>query len=253
MLARHALTILAVRDLNASLRFYRDAFWWPAAVATPVYMELALPGGARLGLYEREAFARNTGLLPSETDGITATELYFAVDDPEATVRRLLASGARQLSPLSERPWGDAAAYFADPDGNVVVVARLGVPEPREVGVRWMETWRGGDVAILDEVHAADFVDHAPGGDGTFADGVRALYAAFPDFVAVTEAMALDGEVVTIRWTATGTHRGAFLGVAPTGRVVRFRGIEVLTVREGKVRERWGEWDGLGLFEQLRG
>jgi uncharacterized glyoxalase superfamily protein PhnB len=39
-------------------------------------------------------------------------------------VNRLTAAGARVLSPVAPRDWGDDAAYFADPDGNVIVVAR---------------------------------------------------------------------------------------------------------------------------------
>lgn len=126
MPARHALTILAVRNLDASLRFYRQAFGWELPVATPVYAELLLPGGMRLGLYQREAFARNTGEMPSETPPgtITSTELYFYVDQPDEAVAALEAAGARELSPWSKRDWGDDAAYFADPEGNVVVIAR---------------------------------------------------------------------------------------------------------------------------------
>jgi len=45
------------------------------------------------------------------------------VDDLEGTIERLRDAGARPLSPRADRNWGDEAAYFADPDGNVVAVA----------------------------------------------------------------------------------------------------------------------------------
>lgn len=123
---RHVLTILAVEDLEANSTFYRAAFGWPCAVETPVYVELALPGGQRLGLYERESFGKNTGKLPVRTGPgeLAATELYFHTDDLEAAIARLELAGARLLSPLAPREWGDEAAYFADPSGNVLVVAR---------------------------------------------------------------------------------------------------------------------------------
>lgn len=126
MLARHALTILAVQDLAAAMRFYREAFGWEQAVAAPVYAEFVLPGGMRFGLYQREAFARNTGNLPAQTPAgaITPTELYFYIDQPDESMARLRSAGARELSPWSMRDWGDEAAYFADPDGNVLVIAR---------------------------------------------------------------------------------------------------------------------------------
>jgi predicted enzyme related to lactoylglutathione lyase len=119
------LTILAVDDVARATAFYRDAFAWPQTVAVPVYAELAVPGGMRLGLYARAGFARNTGRPPGRIGPgeLTATELYLHVDDLEAAIARLRAAGAVELSPRARRDWGDDAAYFADPDGNVVVVA----------------------------------------------------------------------------------------------------------------------------------
>lgn len=124
--ARPVLTILAVDDLQRAATFYREAFAWPVRVDVPVYVELALPDGRGLGVYQREAFARNTGQLPSVVPAgmITATELYLHCADLDGAITRLQAAGARELSARAPRPWGDEAAYFADPDGNVLVVAR---------------------------------------------------------------------------------------------------------------------------------
>lgn len=121
-----ALIILAVGDLPRSLRFYREAFGWPQRVDMPVYAEFDLPDGLRLGLYERETFGLNIGRAPFSPPAgeLTATELYLYAEDAPALVRRLEAAGARRLSPLSARDWGDEAAYLADPDGNVLAVAR---------------------------------------------------------------------------------------------------------------------------------
>lgn len=126
MNAQPALIILAVSDLPRAVRFYRSAFGWPQEVDVPVYAEFAMPGDQRLGLYERGAFGRNTGQTPDATpDGaLTGTELYFYPADLPAAIVRLEASGARMLSKLTKRDWGDEAAYFADPDGNVLVMAR---------------------------------------------------------------------------------------------------------------------------------
>jgi hypothetical protein len=54
-----------VEDLPRALAFYRRAFGWAQPVDTPVYAELALPGGLRLGLYARAAFAANTCQVPA--------------------------------------------------------------------------------------------------------------------------------------------------------------------------------------------
>lgn len=128
MNARHALTILAVTDLDAATRFYDASFGWTATVRVPVYVEYALPESMRFGLYAREAFGENTGRVPVRTPegDLAPTELYFYVPDLAEACARLVAAGARELSPAAMRTWGDEAAYFADPDGNVLVVARRG-------------------------------------------------------------------------------------------------------------------------------
>jgi predicted enzyme related to lactoylglutathione lyase len=120
------LIILAVRDLPRAVAFYRAAFDWPIRVEVPVYVEMEMPGGQRVGLYHHEGFARNTGLpaagVPAEHTA--ATELYFHTEELPATIERLRQAGARLLSAPALRPWGDEAAYFADP-------ARMRQDEPR--------------------------------------------------------------------------------------------------------------------------
>jgi predicted enzyme related to lactoylglutathione lyase len=124
--ARLALLILAVEDLNRAVAFYRAAFGWSQTVDDAIYAEFALPGNQRLGLYARASFGRNTGQAPrSVTRGdITSTEIYLYVDDLAAAIVRVEGAGARALSPRAQRAWGEEAAYFADPDGNVVVLAQ---------------------------------------------------------------------------------------------------------------------------------
>jgi uncharacterized protein len=124
--ARLGLIILAVRDLPRAVQFYRDVFGWPAAVDVPVYVEFALPGDLRLGLYQREAFSHNTGQLPVEIRNgqLTGTELYLYPDDLPSALAHLERLGARRLSALAPRDWGDEVAYFADPDGNILALAR---------------------------------------------------------------------------------------------------------------------------------
>lgn len=126
--ARLGLVILAVRDLPAAVRFYREVFAWSQTVDVPVFSEFQLPGGVRVGLYERESFGRNTGRVPHATPSgeLAPTELYFYVDDPEASIRKAMNAGGKLLSPLAPRGWGDEAGYCTDLDGNVLVFARPG-------------------------------------------------------------------------------------------------------------------------------
>lgn len=122
----------------------------------------------------------------------------------------------------------------------------------------WMERiWHRHELDAIDELHAPDFVDHSAAGRATdnaaYRAGIAELYAAFPDWAGVIEDLFGDPRTgkVAVRWSGTGTHVGAFLGCAPTGRVVTFVGIEIVTVLDGRIVERWGEWDGIALLKQL--
>ena len=123
---KYVLTILAVKNLAKSVSFYTEVFGWEQIVNVPVYAEFKIPGGMRLGLYERKSFALNVGKIPicTATNELTPTELYFYVDDIEAAIGKFKKAKARVLSELSRRDWGDEAIYFADLDGNVIVLAR---------------------------------------------------------------------------------------------------------------------------------
>jgi predicted enzyme related to lactoylglutathione lyase len=121
---RLALVILAVEDRTRALTFYREAFGWSLEVNAPTYAELALPGGLRLGLYDRRGFGKNFGHEPRSTGGVSCTELYVQVDDLDRADARLMQAGARLLDRCRPRDWGDEVAYYADPDGNVIALAR---------------------------------------------------------------------------------------------------------------------------------
>lgn len=128
MSSRLALVILAVSDLARSRRFYVEAFGWPVVVDVPVYVEFELPSATRVGLYDQTAFVRNTSrsLSAAATGGETSrAELYFFPDNLDQTIEKVKRAGGILLSALARREWGDDTAYFADPDGNVLALARV--------------------------------------------------------------------------------------------------------------------------------
>lgn len=113
-----------------------------------------------------------------------------------------------------------------------------------------------GDFALFEELFADDFVDHTPQ-PGTTADkdGVRVLYHrlrdAFPDFRPEIHWQTVDVDVVTTYKTYHGTHRGEFLGIAATGRTVRFDTVDAMRVRDGRIVEHWGVANLYGVLGQL--
>jgi catechol 2,3-dioxygenase-like lactoylglutathione lyase family enzyme len=117
--------VLAVSDVDRAYAFYRGIFGWESHLGWPgEYEELVVTEEDRLGLYRRDGWSASAGAEPAELNGrVSPAYLYVRVDDLGGTIERLEEAGARPLSPRANRNWGDEAAYFTDPDGNVLAVA----------------------------------------------------------------------------------------------------------------------------------
>jgi catechol 2,3-dioxygenase-like lactoylglutathione lyase family enzyme len=123
---KRAHFIFYVRDQDASSRFYSETLSIEPRLHVPGMTEFELPGGARLGLMPEADIKSLLGDSlpdPKTASGIPRAELYLYVEDPAVYHERALGTGARELSPLLPRGWGDEAAYSIDPDGHVVAFA----------------------------------------------------------------------------------------------------------------------------------
>jgi predicted ester cyclase len=114
------------------------------------------------------------------------------------------------------------------------------------------EVWGKGDLALIDELLAPDFVDHGlPAGmDPGFTGAKRAVQGAldaFPDGQWTVEDVIAEGEKVVIRWKMDATHEHEFRGIAPVGKPVTVAGITILRIAGGKITERWVNWDAMAL------
>ena len=113
-----------------------------------------------------------------------------------------------------------------------------------------------GDLDTLDGLVTADAVDRDPApGQGLGPAGYKAMFAelrtAFPDLHIEVEHMTAAGDDVAFAYTLTGTHRGEFQGHAPTGGTFQVRGVQISRFEGGKLAERWGSSDQLGMMTQL--
>jgi predicted ester cyclase len=102
-----------------------------------------------------------------------------------------------------------------------------------------------GDFSVIDEIYHPGMVDHQPlPGAPEGREGVKytiaGLRAGFPDLHVTIEDMSAHADQVVIHNTWRGTHRGEFLGMAPTGRPLEFRGVVVWRLADGLIAERWG-------------
>lgn len=113
-----------------------------------------------------------------------------------------------------------------------------------------------GNIDEAMQAFAEDALDHDPApGQGPGRDGFKTFFtqltAAFPDAHIEPAQLVADDEHVAIAYTLTGTHRGDFNGVPPTGKAIEIRGMQIGRFEDGKIVERWGSSDELGIVKQL--
>jgi len=118
------------------------------------------------------------------------------------------------------------------------------------------ELWSKGNLEAIPELLAEDFVDHeTPVGETSGREALAGLVVSwrtgFPDMTETVEDLISEGDKVVGRFLMRGTHRGEFMGIAPTGRTVAMRGIDVVRFADGKISEFWYAEQMLELMQQL--
>ena len=125
-----------------------------------------------------------------------------------------------------------------------------------EAQKRFGEAVQSGRFELLPELVSQSVVDHdpapgqAPGPQG-YAEFFQMLRTAFPDMKIEVDHLVADEDNVAFAYTLTGTHQGPFMGVQPTGRPVEVRGMQISRFDGGKMVERWGSSDELGILKQI--
>ncbi len=128
----------------------------------------------------------------------------------------------------------------------------------KELAIRWFdEVWVKRRREAIFEMLGPEAVGHTEHGDTLgpepFAQIHAAFLTAFPDLTLVVEDVLAEGDHAVIRWSFSGTHRGDFLGVAATGRVVMAKGMTWHRFEDGRLVEGWDSWNADGLMRQLSG
>jgi steroid delta-isomerase-like uncharacterized protein len=117
------------------------------------------------------------------------------------------------------------------------------------------EIYNRGNLAVADEIAASDLVIHTTSQDihgrAAAKQYVTQLRSGFPDLHLAIEDQIAEGDRVVTRWVASGTHKGEFQGIPPTGRKVRVAGTAIDRIVGGKIVECWSQMDDLGMMQQL--
>ena len=86
---------------------------------------------------------------------------------------------------------------------------------------------------------------------GGFFECVIETLAAFPDGQYTMHEILADGDKVVLRWSFSGTQRGEFMGIPPTGRRGTMTGISIFGFKDGLISEFWEYYDSYDFLQQL--
>jgi steroid delta-isomerase-like uncharacterized protein len=133
----------------------------------------------------------------------------------------------------------------------------MSIEENKAIARRFIRVWDTDDPSILGELAAPDIrVSYPilPGpirGAGAFKEVLAGVRAGLPDIKIEMGDVIAEGDFVVAPWTMSGTHLGELMGIPPSGRGVRWCGITIYQIEDGKVVDERGEEDGLGLLRQI--
>ena len=206
----------------------------------------------------------NTGTQQGEYMGIPATGISTAgtgmsihrITDGKIQELWLFADDLGMLQQLGVMPatrdsydWGEQSQVTGD----------TGDPESNKTIFQHMfdEVFVKGNIDLIDEVFAADFIMHDPvspmeiKGPQGYKQLNNMYFIAFPDIEFVNDDIIAEGDIVVGRWTITGTHEGEFMGIPATGRRITTTGVSIFRFADSKIVETWASYDALGMMMQL--
>lgn len=114
----------------------------------------------------------------------------------------------------------------------------------------------GHDLDLIPELYAEDSLFYGMSGpepiDREEYEAFLSMhFSAFPDLSFEIEEMIADGDRVSVRWTAYGTHEGPLMDIPATGTSVAVTGMSFIHVEDGEIVEVYNNHDMLGLLQQL--
>jgi len=131
-------------------------------------------------------------------------------------------------------------------DSNQEVVRRL-----------YVEVWNQRKLEVIDELVSQSHALLGPNitgpavGPAAYKSQIASLVASFPDLRFTVEETVCEKDKIVASWTFTGTHKGEFLGVAPTNKKFSVAGITIHQIANGKILDSQAVWDRVGLLQQL--
>jgi steroid delta-isomerase-like uncharacterized protein len=121
------------------------------------------------------------------------------------------------------------------------------------------EVWCKGNLKLVDELMSTDYENCDPATPGGVLRGREAMKGlvmtfreAMPDLRLDILEQYTDGDTVVSRWHASGTQRGALMGIPPTGKHASgIEGITITSFANGRIVRDRAIWDLAGLLRLL--
>jgi predicted ester cyclase len=130
----------------------------------------------------------------------------------------------------------------------------MSIDENKNTVLRVYDLSTQKDMAALFEFYDSGYIEHTRNGDiplDLIKKTIAAFFNAFPDSTFTVENMVAEGDKVAYQVIIRGTHKGMFMGVAPTGNKIEMWDTSIKRIVNGKLAESWGTLDNLSLMQQI--
>ena len=122
----------------------------------------------------------------------------------------------------------------------------------KAIVLKFIESYNERKLDLIDDFVASDYIDHDK---NIGREGLKQLIAmglkAFPDWYETVEDIIAEDDKVWVRLTYTGTHKGEFMGLPPTGKKITSKAVDIYRLVDGKLAEYWNVTDNLNVFKQV--
>jgi len=128
----------------------------------------------------------------------------------------------------------------------------MSLEENKAIVRRFIEAYNKRNLDLIDDLVAPDYVDHT---NKVGREGLKQLFnmglKGFPDWHEIIEDIIAEGDKVWVRLAYTGTHKGEFLGLAPTGKKITSKAVDIYRIVNGKLAEYWNVTDNVDILKQI--
>src|SRR4030095_6813650 len=110
---------------------------------------------------------------------------------------------------------------------------------------------------MVDSFFSTDFRDHQDAmsepvtGIENVKNGFKEFFSTFPDAHLQAHFLVAEGDTVVAKLTMTGTNTGPLKGGPASGKPIHINGTAVFVLKDGKITERWRNFDDLLMMQQL--